>query len=372
MRVLYDYQMFTIQKYGGISRYFFELIKRGSDTQGNTVSLGLKFSNNAYLNKESTKGLYPFFLHTQFYSRDRLHELINKQYSIFKIRSGDFDVLHPTFYDPYFLEFLKPKKPFVVTCYDMIHEIFGEKFPQLVSGIGANVIANKRKLLTTATKIIAISEQTKQDIINTYNIDGKKIEVTYLGNSFTKKPLSNEEPIVKEPYLLFVGSRPFYKNYSGLLKGIHQLLKQNRIKLICAGGGEFNDSELKEILGYGLENHVINIPIKNDHQLSNLYSNAIAFIFPSLYEGFGIPVLEAFACECPLVTSTGGSLSEVGGNAAIYFDPENPESINDAVSKVINNSSLRQELVKNGLRRLERFSWDNTYAETQKIYRSLL
>ena len=106
--------------------------------------------------------------------------------------------------------------------------------------------------------------------------------------------------------------------------------------------------------------------------MAYFYQNALAFIFPSLYEGFGIPVLESFACGCPLLCSNVSSLPEVAGNAACYFDPYSEESIRDAVVKLLDDSNFREELIDKGYEQLKKFSWKQTSEETKKIYESVL
>lgn len=370
MKILYDYQIFTSQNYGGISRYFYELIKCTDESSPESLKLGLKFSNNSYLNHNFGKGIMPFFPNTNFPRKQWLYQLFNEGYSKHMISNSDYDILHPTYYSTYFLDRIKKKnRPYVITCYDMIHEIFCEKYPEF--RLAGQLMENKKELITGASKVIAISEQTKQDIMKIYNVDGSNIEVIYLGNSLVDGS-QEDDAIVKDPYLLFVGNRLIYKNFTGLIYGIYKLLISNNLKLVCAGGGGFNSEEEALIKRLGIEKHVLNISFKHDNELSNLYHNAISFIFPSLYEGFGIPVLEAFACKCPIIMSAGGSLAEVGGEAAMYFEPENTESIYNTVSNVIGDSGLRNQLVRKGSERLKIFSWNDTYQQTTKLYEKII
>ena len=368
MRVLYDYQIFTMQNHGGISRYFIELISNLEKQKEIEVQLGFKFSNNTYIKEKEIKGVFPFFSSYNFKGKDQLYNYLNQNFSKYKILSGDYEVLHPTYYDPYFLKNNQNKK-YVITCYDMIHEIYSEKYPDLINN-NPLILKNKKEIITGAAKVIAISKQTKADIMKFYNIDEKNIEVIHLGNSLIPNSNANEA-IVKEPYLLFVGNRSLYKNFSGLLDGLQEILKINKIKLICAGGGVFKPDEIELIKNYGLEDYVFNVSFDNDLMLSNLYTHAILFLFPSLYEGFGIPVLEAFACKCPIAMSKGGSLMEVGGNAASYFQPEDPSSIHDVVSSLVSNSDYRNELISRGTKQLKQFSWELTCDKTMSLYKSL-
>jgi glycosyltransferase involved in cell wall biosynthesis len=298
--------------------------------------------------------------------KSKLIRNVNKVYSLSKLKASRFDVFHPTYYDPYFIEQLDGK-PFVVTFFDMIYEKFGHIYPELTND---KVILNgKKTVLSAANKVIAISNSTKNDLIELFGVDPDKITVIYLGSSM---PISvpNTNRIIKEPYVLFVGNRGRYKNFSFFLESVADLLSE--IKLICAGGGKFNKEESKQIEKLSLRGQVLQVPFTNDETLANFYANALCFVFPSLYEGFGIPVLEAFSCGCTCVLSDRASLPEVGGEAAVYFNPEDCMSIHKAVSSVISNEDLRNDKIEKGYERLSHFSWDKTRVETFNLYASLL
>ncbi len=367
MDILFDHQIFTNQEFGGISRYFFELIKRFENDSTHNCDVGLKFTNNAYLNKNTYSGLSSFYPNTSIYKKQRIMNFLNKKICNTKLSRGSFDVFHPTYYDPYFLKLIG-KKPFVITVLDMIHERFEDKYEALRGD--TSIYQYKKEMIDNASKIIAISQTTKNDIIEIYGVEPSNIDVVYLGNSLVKN-IHNTE-IISEPYLLFVGNRGMYKNFELFVESIQVLLIQDDIRVICAGGGNFNETELNFLKDLGLEKYVKHYRIDSDITLSNLYSNAICFVFPSLYEGFGIPVLESFACGCPVVLSNRGSLPEVGGDAAEYFDPEDMTSIEVAISNVIQNEKLRSELRTKGYARLKQFSWDTTFSETLNVYSSLI
>jgi glycosyltransferase involved in cell wall biosynthesis len=148
-------------------------------------------------------------------------------------------------------------------------------------------------------------------------------------------------------------------------------LKNYDLKLICAGGGDFTLNELSIIKSLNLQSHVVFKKITNDVVLSNYYANALCFCFPSLYEGFGIPILEAFACGCPVLSSNSGSLPEIGGDAALYFDSNNINSLILAMKKILNDGLLRKTLIDKAYARLQHFSWDKTYQAHLNIYKSI-
>jgi glycosyltransferase involved in cell wall biosynthesis len=367
MKILYDHQIFTQQQYGGISRYFFELIKRFNGVE-NSCEVATLYTDNAYYNKGFNSNLNKFLPDAHFKGKGRVTKYLNKKKSLREVQKDNFDVFHPTYYDDYFLKRIKDK-PFVVTFYDMIHEKFSDQFESLKSD--AKIFDNKKRLLEYSSRIISISETTKNDIVEIFDVDPSKIDVVYLGNSLQNFEIGNN-PLIEGSYILFVGNRVIYKNFNFFVSAMAQLLIDADLKLVCAGGGDFSPQELVLIQSLKLENRIVFKKIVNDDVLANYYAHALFFCFPSLYEGFGIPVLESFACGCPALLSNGGSLPEVGGDAALYFDPTNSDSLRKSASELISNQALRQNLKERGFERLKQFSWDTTFLETVEVYKSVI
>jgi glycosyltransferase involved in cell wall biosynthesis len=367
MKILYDHQTFTLQEYGGVSRYYYELINR-FDAIYDSCTVSTCLSNNVYLNKNTYPNLKSFFPGSESRVKMKIMNVVNKHHSIKKLQKSEFDVFHPTYYDDYFLKSIGDK-PFVVTFHDMIHEKFSDQFPELQ--MDKYIFNQKKILIKRANKIITVSETTKRDVMDIFNVDGRNIDVVYLGNSLKNVSLG-EERIVNDEYILFVGNRSVYKNFEGFISSVSDLLIDSKLILVCAGGGEFTELEIAALKSSGLKNRVLFIKITSDSILSNLYANALFFVFPSLYEGFGIPVLESFACNCPALLSNGGSLPEVGGDAAAYFNPNDHNSIYTSVHSLINNQSLRQKLKERGTNQLKKFSWDKTFSNTLKVYKSVM
>lgn len=367
MKVLYDHQIFTSQIYGGISRYFFELMKNIENDNGIKYELSLKYSNNHYLNKYNDLKYKPFFINLTFRGKYRLINILNKKISKKFLIKGDYDIFHPTYYDPYFLNILN-NKPFVLTIYDMIHEIYPEMFPL------KDETSKKKKLLAQkATKIIAISENTKKDIIRLFNIDEKKIEVIYLANSINPSKSTDDINIdLPKKYILFVGSRGGYKNYDLFIEAIAPLLvENNELKVVCVGGGNFKEIEKEKFKKLNIINKIFQYSV-SDNILAYVYQKAIAFVFPSLYEGFGIPILESFASGCPVICSKTSSLPEVAGDAVVYFDPTDKLSMLNSIKKVIYDDKLRKQLIDKGIEREKEFTWEKTADKTKKIYEEIL
>jgi glycosyltransferase involved in cell wall biosynthesis len=170
----------------------------------------------------------------------------------------------------------------------------------------------------------------------------------------------------KEGYILFTGQRGTYKNFDIFVQAVAPLLLKYDLRLICTGG-RLDKKEKQNAVNLGIENRVVCKFVAED-DLQELYSRALVFVFPSLYEGFGIPILEAFAAGCPAVLSNTSSLPEVGGDAAVYFDPRSMDEIRTSVEKVVSSPNLRMELAEKGRERLEEFSWERCASETYKVY----
>lgn len=370
MKVLYDHQIFSSQIYGGISRYFAELMKNIENYNEIECEVSLKYSNNNYLKKLNNLPYRTFLENYSFKGKYRLLSIlngkINRKISEKKLLKGDFDIFHPTYYNPYFLNYLN-NKPFILTIYDMIHEIFQAK---------DKTREWKKLLAQKAVKIIAISENTKKDIVKYLNIAESKIEVIYLGNSFdissNHNNLNTTLPKLPKKYILFVGSRKVYKNFNLFIEAISTLLiEDNELFIVCAGGGNFSNKEIGKFKKLNIKDKIFCYSA-NDSILAYLYQKATAFVFPSIYEGFGIPILESFACRCPLICSKTSSLPEVAGDAAIYFDPTDKLSMLNSIQKVIYNDELKKQLINKGIERVKKFTWKKTAEKTKKLYEEIL
>ena len=367
MKVLYDHQCFVQQQFGGVSRYHYQLIKELNKLQDVEATLSLKYSNNFYINEDNGFDVKKFFPNYKFYFKRTILDYINRFYTNRDLESGDYDIFHPTYFNPYFLKHLN-NKPFVLTVYDSIHE----KYPEIINSID-KTLENKKLLLSKAGLILAISNSTKNDLISLYNIPAEKIEVVYLAASINKSlASSNSKLSLPEKYILFVGNRDFYKNFYNFILAVESLLKEHKdLLLICAGGGIFTNEEKKLFHSKELENKIMHKGA-DDVMLANLYSNALAFIFPTLYEGFGIPALEAMNCDCPVIMSNTSSLPEVGGEAAIYFDPNNIDDMREKIKLVIINKDLRNEIILKAKTQRQKFSFEKTAIKTLEVYKRLL
>jgi glycosyltransferase involved in cell wall biosynthesis len=302
-----------------------------------------------------------FPLRANFKGKWRIINIINKANSIRKIKEGDCDVIHPTYYDSYIID-IKRKRPFVITVHDMIHELFPHYFMN-----DKRTIENKRKMIENADRIIAISENTKRDILKFYpKIMADKISVVYHGGPsvFMKKYEG------QKMYILFTGQREGYKNFDVFVRAVAPLLQKYNLQLVCTGQ---SFSEKEKILLQNL--HIVDrtaCRFVDEDSLPEIYSDALAFVFPSFYEGFGLPVLEAFAAGCPAVLADTSSLPEIGGDAALYFDPYSIENMRSVIERTITTVSIRKELIDKGKERLKRYSWRRCAVDTAHIYESVM
>lgn len=388
MKVLFDYQIFETQTFGGISRYYVELIKKFGKNNLIDWELPILYSNNIYLENEpdlfkyleKKKDPFSYFLPDfDFKGKWKLYKAVNKltgfpkeefanrELSLKRIKEKDFDIFHPTYYNDYYLEYITDK-PFVITVHDLIHEKFHKQ--NLVHDFHSDT---KRKVIEKATKIIAISENTKKDLIELFKVDEKKIEVIYQANSLQANydfAALSQNLKLPEKYLLFVGNRKGYKNFNFFINSVASILKENKDLYIVCTGAAFSQEELDFFSSLAISNQIKH-HFADDISLAFLYKNALAFVFPSLYEGFGIPILEAFSCGCPAILSNTSSFPEVGGDAAVYFNPANKDSIHEAVNSILNNENIRIEMRQNGYERLKLFSWEKTALETKAVYEGI-
>lgn len=363
MKVLFDHQCFTNQEYGGISRYFVSLMTEFDKLEDISFNLSLKYSNNFYIKDKKNFKIKSYFPNLNFRGKKFSSHLINLPNSQAQIKKGNFDIFHPTYYNPYFVKTLD-QKPFILTVYDMTHELF----PDIVHWFDKSA-EQKKMLVTKAKKIIAISDNTKKDLVELLKVPVDKIEVIHLASSINSDLAINRDKLdLPERYILYVGSRNYYKNFNNTVTAFYELIKNDDdLFLVCAGGGKFIEREIHLFNELKITDKIIHKPADN-YSLATLYSNALLFIFPSLYEGFGIPALEAMNCDCPLALSNVSSLPEVGGNAAVYFDPNDPIDIYNQLTKIIYNKNFRKELIVKGKERRKEFSWRKTAIETKKLY----
>ncbi len=361
MKVLYDYQIFRKQRYGGISRYFTNLIKYAEEDD---VSVPCFHSKNYYYNQHI--GGYDHKYESMIF--EYINDVISRRLTIQRLSRGDVDIFHPTYNDPYFLKLIKDQK-MVVT----VHDLAIERYPQRFNDSDA-FIARRRQILDAADHIIAVSNNTKRELMDYYDVPEQRITVVYHGLSKEFGKVNIRLRGLPERYLLYVGQRRGNKNFGRFAVAFSKLIQtEKNLSLLCVGGGEITDEERSTITKLGLEKRVQQRNL-NDAVLAACYKQAEAFVYPSLYEGFGIPILEAFAMHCPIILSDIGSFREVAGDYGTYFNPQNIDSIYETLKWMMNpkNKALIEERVQKGAEELTHFTLENTYLNTRKVYSKLL
>lgn len=262
------------------------------------------------------------------------------------------------------------KKVFLVA--DLIHE----RFPQLFSGKANDRFrARRRKCLKDCDAIIAISHTTAKDLQQYYHIPGNKIHVAHLAPQQIFKKITDPEYIrgvsSRKPFFLYIGGRVHYKNFSFFAQTFAQWCCDHDVDLVLIGGGQLSREETQWFRKYEVEGRVHFIPGVSDEELRELYHQAVALVYPSLWEGFGIPVLEAMACGCPVIASRIPTTEEIAEDCPIYFEPTDEKQLIAAFDQVLQNRDALSQKISKGLRVAQNYTWDNTANIIISVFRMI-
>lgn len=386
MQILFDYQAFELQRIGGVSRSYAELISHLQNENCRCI-VGIMESDNIYLSEmKLVSGLKPtnyrhdmlfggkkLFKGQRMLIRKALHwygyendcKQVNKDCSIKLLRNQQFDIFEPTFFDSYFLPYLK-NKPFVMTVHDMIPELYPEYF-----SMEDFQIIQKRMLCPLAAHIHVPSQKTKEDLVNILDVSPDKITVIPHGRPDFIEDGYSAPPIFDFPYLLYVGDRFGYKNFSLFIKECSYIIQKfPEIYVVCTGK-DFSEREQAELVELGIANNVIHL-FTSEESLRNLYHFAIAFIYPSAYEGFGLPILEAFTSDCPVMLNNASCFPEVAEDAALYFDINEDGDLYEKFGAFYSaGRDVRNEMIRKGRDQAEKYSWDKSARLLRKVYDAL-
>lgn len=360
MRILYDGAIYQWQSAGGINRYFTNLINRlpadFSPVLTTFRKRGIDFPSHPRLK----------ILGFERFRPQRLSLKLEKLYLSRVAAEGKFDLVHPTYYSLLSQAHLvRGSAPLVVTFWDMIHDLFPELDPS------GRVISMKRAAAAAADAIICISENTRNDLVERYSVSESKVIVTHLAASIDIGQSHGDQQVPSRPFFLYVGSREGYKNFDTLLAAFSKVAAADRDAGICLVGPAFTADEKKQIAELGLANRIENYGAVDDEHLAKLYRHSLAFVYPSLYEGFGLPPLEAMACGTVVIASNRASLPEVVGEAGLLFDPDSDDKLAEIMNYILENPAARESFVAKGLARSRTFSWEKTTNQTVELYRSL-
>jgi glycosyltransferase involved in cell wall biosynthesis len=351
IRIRYDNQIFLQQEYGGISRYFVELIARLGADDRCSVEVGRWMSINRY--RIDAAAIQVDGRPSCVWPRgDRFRLMAGRFLDTYCLQSSAADILHCTYFR------LPPatRARIVATVYDCIPEIFPQQ-PE------DPTIVRKRLQAHRADLVICISQTTADDLVRIHSIPRERIQVIHLASSIAEVPDANS--LNTRPYLLHVGNRGGYKNF-GILKAAYERdpAIYDHFDLLCFGGTPFSESEIP---AHGRIRRLTG----GDAILATLYKHAVALVYPSLYEGFGIPPLEAWQYGCPVIHCGGGAIPEVVGDAGLLLDGRDVEAFGAGLRRALTDTDMLQQLVARGYKRREQYSWERCAAAHLSAYESL-
>lgn len=268
----------------------------------------------------------------------------------------------------------------IMTIHDLAFIKHSHYSPMLVKGYLERI----KRCLEWTNLIITFAEKTKQDIIEYFNVEPNKIQITpqasrYSPNYLTRQLIYDHRDVIDyylyKPYFLFVSTLEPRKNILTLIEAFEYLKRNYHIphQLILVGkkGWKYQDI-LEKIQTSNVKEDIQQLDYLSDELVALFYNQAAAFVYPSYYEGFGLPILEAMTLGAPVITSNTSSLPEVGGEAALYIDPHDYYELAQTMLKVIDNSTLRKEMIDKGKKQAQKFSWEKTAKTTIEAYRSIL
>ena len=391
IRVLYDAAGFDSQRFGGVTHYFLSALRGMGDAVAPIFAIAeteniplheyrpeIPLVHPKEIKKEDFLPLLPGFISRKIYRYVKKHNpeklrhmpaSVNAKALAAAVRREDYDIVHLTgchsFGNALDMNF---GKPVVITVHDLIPDLAQTK----------DIIRNRRRLLEIATRIIAVSESTKNDLIRLYSVPADKISVIPHGHL----TLSGKAVPVPglDRFLLYMGlrkgwphgDRTFvdYKNFGFMVRAIAPFLREDRELVLFCTGQPFTEPEVALFRELGIAEQVRQ-DFVNGAEIEWLYTHAAALMYPSVYEGFGIPIIDAMFCGCPVVCCNSSCLPEVAGEAALYFDRGDEEGLRAAVRK-LSDKAARSNLVALGKRRADMFTWDRTAADTLKVYKEAI
>ena len=366
MRILIDHQVFSLHDTGGVARYFYELGRHFSSAADTSVEMAVGLHSSIFpISTLASESVRTYQKRTNMKAgvpRYALNEVFTNTIGLIR---GRFDIYHSTYYRA---APLVRTRRLVATHYDCIHEMYPDMFRNTKL-----IIEHKKRLYSAADIIICISESCRQDLLSYYSVDPARTCVTHLAlTRFEEDSAQDSEELKHEPYLLYVGARAVYKGFDLLLDAFASSGLSRDYVLRLVGGGPFTPAETARIKELGLNGRVSLTPRASEGLLAAMYKNAALFIYPSLYEGFGIPPLEAMSFGCPVLTTNKSSIPEVCGDAALYFDPAVPGALETVLKTALSDRDRLMEIIAKGRLQAAQFTWERTTEQTLDIYRRVL
>jgi glycosyltransferase involved in cell wall biosynthesis len=356
--VYFSGEIFRLQKVGGISRYIVEMHRHLSATGVGSI-IGQYGSISTMINdRDTTVGSCSI----PNQNRSRGAAFLSRSLANLQERRGlrkqpSISILHRS----YFGSPWRTKLATVTTVYDLVAYKTQYGFPDRQTH-------HMERCIRDASHLFAISESTRTDLVEMFGIDQDRITTIPLG---TTRPSSSElfDIPMYGDYVLFVGNRSGYKNWRRFAQAF-AVSECKEMSIVCVGGGSPSPDELAWLSECGIRKSRVHFENATDDRLGALYRGAICLAFISEYEGFGLPLLEAMARMCPVVTSNLSSMPEVAGDAAILVDPFDVESIADGLNRVL-DARTREALLALGFERSMQFTWEAAAARAAVVYREL-
>ena len=247
-----------------------------------------------------------------------------------------------------------------------------ELFPQYFDANNDFQILQKRKLAPLASAIIAVSENTKEDIVRILRVPENKVHVVYHGCSFPE--IEHAERLIQNQYILYVGGRGEYKNFLLFARHITPaLLRHPELRIVCTGN-DFSEQEIQWLNKLNIQDRFIHYKVSKDEEFYSLYHYATCFVYPSEYEGFGIPILEAYKSDCLVLLNRASCFPEIAGDAATYFSLSDVSSnLSEQIESMLSLTSLeREHQLQKQRYQLEKYSWGKSAKQLEQIYRNII
>lgn len=371
-QVVVDGAIFQSQAKGGISRLFIEILPRMCEMDD---SLHISLLTQGQLRQSLPKHrhikhrpvpTFERYLRPNWVWQSILPKIKYFTYNLWA-GTGEGKIWHSTYYTT-------PERwqgYSVATVHDMVFEMF----PQFYDGPKFDLFRQKKRFsVLRADAVICVSDTTCRDVLRLYELDADKVRVVPNACSDIFRRLDSADVLagsqIEQPFLLYIGNRDRYKNFAILAKAYSMWHRRKEVALVLVGGKPLSESEQQLMKELAIAKQVKLLRDIDDETLCCLYNGALAFIYPSLYEGFGISLLEAMACGCPIVASRIPSTVEVAGEYPIYFDPAEQDELLGALDIALSNGR-DSERVRAGLERVKSYSWGKTAAQTLEVYRSV-
>ena len=362
MRLALDEQIFAVQRYGGISRLFYE--KARAFSMNGALGVDLEALDapivNEYVLRDTDlvtrlqvrAATGPYWALAHYFTRVR--------------KQSPVDVVHNTFYLPRGLSEHRGAKR-VVTIYDMIPELMPKTRRRL------DFLTRKHAYLQQADHVVCISNSAREDLLAIYPEIDVPVTIAYPGVSEAFRPEVPPIPDLPDPYVLHVGNRTHYKDGITLLRAFIAIAGDfPSLKLVLVGGGPISQEERGLIAQAKLPSGSVSQHSLPDSQVPSAYAHALMTIFPSRYEGFGLPAVEAMAAGSPLILANTSSLPEVGGDAAGYFPPGDHEALARLIVELLNDENRRVSMTTLGFQQAKKFTWTGYAQSNAEAYTKVL